>query len=200
MEFVILLVALFLLFALLRPLTTLLHELGHAIPALLFTRGPVSVVIGVPKNLPKDPLFRLLRLRVWISRNPLLWLGGYCSHELTRTRWEEVIIVLNGVVFSALIAVLSTYLSFVFELHGFVRTLLILLTTSTVLDIFLNLVPSGKPVKLPDGRNTFNDGELIRRLLTKASDRSWSSAIRLSSSGKHAEAWEIYERALLNDP
>lgn len=201
MEVFLLIIVLFVLFALLRPVTTLLHELGHAIPALIFTRGPVSLVIGIPRNLPKDPIFRLSRLSAWISTNPLLWLGGYCAHEQTQARWQRAIIILNGVIFSLATAFLAAYLSFVFEAHGFIRTLLILLTLSTILDIFLNLVPRKRPVELPDGTTTFNDGELLRRLFSKkASDRSWLEAVQLSLGGKHAEAWEIYEQALKHGP
>jgi len=29
-----------------RPITTFVHELGHAIPSLLFTKGPVVIYVG----------------------------------------------------------------------------------------------------------------------------------------------------------
>lgn len=201
MEIFLIIMVLFLLFAMLRPVTMILHELGHAVPAIIFTRGPVSVVIGIPRNLPKDPIFRISRLSVWIARNPLRWFGGYCSHEQAGARWQQAIILFNGVAFSTAIAFLLVYISFLYDLHGFVRTLLLLLATSTVLDIFLNLVPNNKPVRLPDGASTFNDGELLRRLFSaKTSYRSLLGAYQLSQAGKHDEAWVIYEKALSDGP
>lgn len=187
----------FVLFALMRPVTTALHELGHALPALLFTAGAVSIFIGVPDSSTGPPLFTMRRLRVWFTKDPLRWLGGYCSHEPPAHRWQSVVILLGGVLFSMGVAVAAAILSFRIDAHGFILTLMLLLAVSTVIDVFTNLVPSSAPVTMPDGRITFNDGEQLRRLLfpndlMKEAHR----AVEHSQAGRHEDAWTLYERFL----
>lgn len=197
MDTFLLILSLLVLFTVLRPVTTALHELGHALPALLFTSGSVSVFIGVPDKSPGPPLFTWRRLRVWITRDPLKWLGGFCSHEATAHRWQTVLILLGGVLFSMAIAIMAAFLAFRSEVHGFILLLFVLVAVSTVLDVFINLVPSAAPVPMPDGHITFNDGEQLRRLFFSHDlNREAGLAVEHSQAGRHEEALVYYERFL----
>lgn len=187
----------FVLFALMRPVTTALHELGHALPALLFTRGPVSMVIGVPDRLPEEPLMRIARLKLWITKDPLKWLGGYCSHETAPRRWQRAVILIGGVLFSLFIAVPVAYWAFETDVHGFIRTLLLLLAISSVVDLFINLIPSRYPIRMPDGRITFNDGAQFRWLFTKVPlMEQWKIAVEHSNVQHFDAAWAMYKHFL----
>jgi len=197
MDIFLMILSIFLLFALMRPVTTMLHELGHAIPALLFTKGPVSMIIGVPDKLPEEPLIRIARLKLWITKDPLKWLGGYCSHEAAPRRWQHAIILVGGVAFSLTIAVTVAYWAFKVDLHGFIRTLLLLLAISTIVDIFINLIPSRYPIRLPDGRITFNDGAQFRWLFSKVPlMEQWKLAVEHSSAQRYDAAWAMYKHFL----
>lgn len=197
MEVFLMILSLVLLFALMRPVTTVLHELGHAIPALLFTAGSVSMVIGVPKRLPEQPLLRIARLKLWITKDPLKWLGGYCSHEAAPQRWQRAVILVGGVAFSLAIATTVAYWAFKVDLHGFIRTILLLLAISTIVDLFINLIPSRYPIRMPDGRITFNDGAQFRWLFSKDPLMAqWKLAVEHSSAQRYETAWAMYKHFL----
>lgn len=186
-----------LLFVLVRPITTFLHELGHSLPALVFTQGPVGMVIGIPKKLNATPLVKLGRLYLWISADPRLWFGGYCTHGHTQRRWHEVLILVGGTIFSIIISVLASWWAFVFDAHGFIKVVLIVLTLSSLFDIYLNLVPRLAPIPLPDGRVTFNDGALLRWLFrpTRWEDL-WQCAVGHSERREFNDAWTLYKHFL----
>ena len=63
---------------LIRSVTTLFHELGHALPALWFTQGPVIVHVGSYGNLNGSLQIPLGRLKIFLKFNPLAWNLGLC--------------------------------------------------------------------------------------------------------------------------
>ena len=100
--------ALLLLPAVLAPPLVVWHELGHAVAALLLTRGPVEARVGAEES----PFwFSAGRLRVVISPLPLA--GGECRYDdatLDRGR-DEAWIAAAGPLASALAAGLLTALA-----------------------------------------------------------------------------------------
>ena len=93
---------------LLRPLVTLLHELGHALPAVLFSSGPVVVCVGRPKG---DGLSICKCLRIEFS----LRRGNEGCTEYTLEcgkNWQKLLILIGGPFASILSCLISGYLLF----------------------------------------------------------------------------------------
>ena len=58
--------------------TVTLHELGHAIPALLMTRDEVTIYIGSIGSPYNSFHLTTGRLEIYCKYNPLLWYKGCC--------------------------------------------------------------------------------------------------------------------------
>lgn len=84
------------------PFNILTHELGHAIPALLFTQGPVYLDLceGRVKGVLK---FRIGRLHISLSWKNLFFESGLTEHILTRSDNAERLVILSGVIFSGFV-------------------------------------------------------------------------------------------------
>lgn len=197
MEVLLVILSVFAQFFLLRPVTTILHELGHAIPALLLTTGNVSVHIGIPDTRSERPVFQHGRLKFWFTTNPLRWFGGYCVYESPRGRWKSLVILASGVFFTILFVFTAAHISFNWGTHGLLKSLLIVLCFSATIDVFINLIPSRFPVHLPDGRITFNDGAQIRRLFSTRVWMEQSEVARgLMVRGRYEQALAYYRNFL----
>ena len=141
------------------PVLVLVHELGHAVPALLLTRAPVTVYLGSYGDHHHTWRVQLGALELYVKRN-LFWTKGLCVHTgQNLSRAGRMLIGLGGVVVSTLVAVLGFYGALVFDLHGAVKLLLFVLVLLAVISLVANLVPST--------RGGFaNDGMLLKLLLT----------------------------------
>jgi hypothetical protein len=98
-------VAVVLVVAVLLPILTLLHELGHAVVALRVSEGPVHVQVGRP---PAQLRFRIGRLQVSFSPLPARGMpfAGLCLFQRTsRSVVRELVLLLAGPAMSALAAV-----------------------------------------------------------------------------------------------
>lgn len=143
-----------------RSLLTLLHEVGHALPALWFTRTPVILYLGSYSRPDRAWQIKLGRLEVYLRRHPL-WLKGMCRHSTQGlSTAQQVGIVLGGVLVSLLATMLLFYAALHFDLHGALKLLLFFLLIFSVADFVGNLVPwqSG---------DFCSDGLLLKLLLSK---------------------------------
>src|SRR5258708_39407973 len=80
-------IALVLLLGLAFFVTVTLHELGHAIPALLMTRDEVTIFIGSFGSPYKSFRFTIGRLEFYCKCNPLLWYKGCCLCSVDQ--WKD---------------------------------------------------------------------------------------------------------------
>jgi len=71
-------IALLLLVVITRPFTVLLHELGHAIPGMIFSKKNVAVYVGSYGNKEQSFKIQIGTLEIWIRYNPIKWSGGIC--------------------------------------------------------------------------------------------------------------------------
>ena len=86
MNFVFILLIFAATFLLARLLTVLLHELGHAIPAILLTQQQVTVYIGSygdPKNTLK---LNLGMMEIFFRYNFFAWRIGMCVSSAQQLR------------------------------------------------------------------------------------------------------------------
>ena len=84
-----------------RSLATLIHEIGHLIPTLFFTHGPVSINVG------ERPFYKNIigRCEFHISfKSPLIGYVSFQEHRLCLTR--KVSILLAGPILSLLTVII----------------------------------------------------------------------------------------------
>ena len=94
-----------------KSIATLLHELGHALPALLLTNSPVSIRVG---DDSAKPLIDAGRMTLSLSlRNAFIGFTSYDRNSLSVFRL--VLVVLGGPAVSLSACVLSTW--FIFIVH-----------------------------------------------------------------------------------
>lgn len=187
------------LFFLIRPVITIIHELGHAIPAILFTRKKVTVYIGSNGNPDKSVKLTIGLLEVWFTYNPFSWREGTCiPSEEDISINQQIICVFGGPVASLIIGITAIYLGFLYDVHGFVKLILIVFLGSAVFDLIYNMVSIVTPIKVHGGGFTYNDGNSLRRLLSYWSYRkNYAFAIKLLKNEKYNDAAIAFNNLLL---
>jgi hypothetical protein len=163
-----------------RPFGVLIHELGHAAPALIITRGKVTAYVGSYGDTRKSFRLKLGRLEMWVSYNPLMWgMRGMCAHDDSPSINGHIIIILFGPLASFFLFLLACVCVSQFYPHGSVKLLLVALVLSSFIDT-MNLLPYGPPVLLDDGTATDRDGVAIIEVNSK---RPWRLYMVFSQKG-----------------
>ncbi|MEZ5040936.1 MAG: hypothetical protein R2828_13655 [Saprospiraceae bacterium] len=151
-----------------RSITTLLHELGHAIPSLLFAEGEVVVYVGSYGDITKSLKIQIGRLKLYLKFNILDWNLGMCVHQrTTQPRWQMLVIVLGGPFISLLLASVLMYLLVFIAMNVFLKALCLLFFFSSIWDFFINIIPNQQAIKLHDGMLCYNDGYQLKMLLAE---------------------------------
>lgn len=173
-----------------RPFTVLFHELGHAIPAILMTRQSVSIYIGSYGDPEKSLHFKIGLLNIWFKYNPFSWRLGLCVPSAKQISVnKQIIYTLTGPLASFAIATVACYFTFAYDLHGFLKLILVIFLGSSIFDLFVNLTPINTPIQLHDGRLTYNDGYQLRQLFYyKRLPKEYEQAVELYNQQKFAEA------------
>ncbi len=151
----------------LRSLTTLFHELGHALPSLLFTEGPVKVYVGTYGDTSQGATFQWGRLEIFFRFNLLNWRMGMCVNQGVRTLWKNVVIILGGPIASLLISIPLIYLLVTRDIPDFPFTVMIIFIAAATLDFFANMIPMGGTIVVDDGTGIYNDGAMLFGLIAR---------------------------------
>jgi tetratricopeptide (TPR) repeat protein len=198
--FPIILVSLGLLVLITRPFTVLFHELGHAIPAILLTKEKVSIYIGSYGDPTKSLKFNLGLLEVWFKYNPFLWRLGLCvpsAKGISINR--QIAYTLTGPIASSIIAIVACYITFSYDLHGSIKLVLVIFLGSSIFDLYANLIPMSKPIKLYDGSETYNDGYSLKLLFSyRQFPKQYLQAMELYEKQHYAEAAMSFDNILTN--
>ena len=152
---------------LMRSLTTLFHELGHALPALLFTEEGVEVFIGTYGAKDNCWHIDLGRLQLYLRLNLMDWKIGMCVHNGEVQTWQNLIIVLAGPFASMLIAVPLLLLVILVDLPALSIGIMMIFFASAVIDLVVNLIPFGTGLQDDKGYTIYNDGLLFLTLLSR---------------------------------
>ena len=148
-----------------HPLTVILHELGHAIPAILFTKEKVTIYIGSYGETEKSLRFRVGLLEVWLKKS-IFWKTGLCqtsSNNMSFTK--KIIFIVGGPLASLTFAVVASYYVFSYDMHGAFKMIMSFFTLAAAWDFFSNIIPSDHPTKLSNGNVCYNDGNSLRKLI-----------------------------------
>jgi len=166
MLFVYYIIFFFLFTVILRPFTTLIHELGHGIPALLYTNNKVTLYLGSYGDPKESFKVAFGRLVLFFNKKPFNWNIGLCvREEHIPSINKHIIVVLMGPLASLALSLVLSYFIFFIDLNEHILVILALFNISTYYDFFINIVPNNKPIKLHNGSLVYNDGKQILDLM-----------------------------------
>lgn len=148
-----------------RSITTLIHELGHAIPSLLFTKEEVIICVGSYENLTKSKGIKLGRLTLFFTWNVFNWNQGLCLHKGVTTFIQNFLIILGGPFASLLVGIGLIYLVKTSELGEYGITVVMFLLVSAIWDFLSNIIPQTRPLVTHNGHIVYNDGYQLQLLL-----------------------------------
>jgi hypothetical protein len=189
---------LFILAAIARPFTILFHELGHAIPAMAFSKKGAVIFIGSYGDKKQSVKITLGSLNIWFRYNPIKWHGGLCiPKEENFTLNEQFIYVLCGALFSLFIAAILFFFSFVYNLHGSIKLICVFAFGSTILDLFSNLIP--RKINGAAGNFMYSDGfYLLNIRKQKKYPNEYELAINYYNNQEYDKAIKIFESFINN--
>jgi len=188
----------FILIVLIRGMVVILHELGHAIPAIILTKQQVSIYIGSYGEREKSINFTIGLLDVWISYKMQFWRNGLCSPSAKNISInKQVIYILCGPLCAMFLASLFLYFAISFELNDSFMLFGALFFVLSIVDFFGNLVPNDTPITLANGGHTINDGaQLIRLFKYKKFVNEHKGAVQLFNDKEYEKSTELLEYLL----
>lgn len=163
------------------------HELGHAIPALIYTHGEVVVYIGLKDRNFRPLTMRFGRLQVNLNYFSVAYGRGVCYFADTPSRGRHAVILVGGTVLTIL-ASLVIWVSIMSFNPGFYGKLLAwILLGSALLSLLYDLIPNRTPVHAGTEDETYNDGYQLWQLYFPSYD-----VITLFNQGKYELALEKF--------
>ncbi|KUJ62970.1 hypothetical protein AR687_06140 [Flavobacteriaceae bacterium CRH] len=170
----------FLFFILARSIILILHELGHAIPALLFTKQKVTVYIGSYGDPKKSIYFKIGLLEFWFSYEIFSWEGGLCRLSSNAPSLnKQIIFVLAGPISSLFFASLYLYISIINEFDDYYVYFGLIFFVLSLFDL-KNLIPDKKTIEMYDGTLAYNDGYTLSKLFRdKKNIKQYNKAVNL---------------------
>ena len=182
-----------------RSITTFFHEMGHAIPALLFTKAPVTVYIGSYGNISKSLKINIGRLTIYFTFNFFAWKIGMCRHKSSGILINEIITILGGPLMSI---VVSLFLIIYMAKNGAsnaMASIFGVFILSAIWDFIVNIYPSKSPFYLHDGSFIYSDGYQLKRLLQESTfPEEYFNALKKYHEKKYADAAQDLKTILNN--
>lgn len=152
-----------------RLVTTFFHEMGHAIPALLFTDKPVEVYIGSYGDISKTLQLHFGRLKMFLKVNIFEWQIGLCRREgKVESIWKKALIIIGGPIASLIISIPLIYKLKEFQSQELIFFFMIVFIGAAIVDLCVNLYPFSSPMKMHDGGIAFSDGYQLRSLMIES--------------------------------
>lgn len=151
-----------------RIITTYIHELGHAIPALIFTEKEVAIHIGSYGDDKNSFQWSFGRLKTFFKFDIINWNIGLCQHKGTSVPLHNIIIVLGGPVFSLLIGIVMFLIIYFGNWSDGMITIFTFFILASLYDFFVNIIPIDYPIPMHDGTAIYNDGMVFKSLLQSA--------------------------------
>jgi tetratricopeptide (TPR) repeat protein len=187
----------FFFFIISRSIIVILHELGHAIPALLFTKQKVTVYIGSYGDPKKSIHFKIGLLEFWCSYKIFSWESGLCRLSSNAPSLnKQIIYVLLGPLFPLFFASIYLYFSIINEFDDYYVYFGLIFFVLSLLDL-KNLIPDKKPIELYDGNLTYNDGYTLSRLFRhKKNLKQYTEAVDLYNDKEYKKAIPFFDLIL----
>jgi tetratricopeptide (TPR) repeat protein len=150
-----------------------LHEMGHALMSRAL--GAKSAEIFVGSYGEREKAWRILlpgRITLWFRLRLRLALGG----GLCRAHWRpeappgaarQAAFLLAGPVASTVVAVALLWPAFRLNVHGSLKTVLVVFGAMSVFDLVANLLPLRRHAQLVSGGLIYSDGYALYRLAAR---------------------------------
>ncbi|WP_025740520.1 tetratricopeptide repeat protein [Aquimarina pacifica] len=184
--------------AVLRPFTIFLHEMGHAIPTLLYTKEGVTIYIGSYGDPKKSLHFRIGRLEIFFKYNPLLWDYGLCVREQVDISINKgILIILMGPLFSLIIGSFCLYIGLFGSDSDSITFISMMIAISSLLDFYHNIVPDSEPITLYSGKQVHNDGQQIKTLLKYRNlPEEYDKCVEYYNNQEFVKSGELFEKII----
>ena len=177
-----------------RGLIVILHELGHAIPAIISSKKKVSIYIGSYGNEEESLNFKIGLLDIWLSYKNISWMGLCVPSEKNIAINQQIVYVLSGPLTPAIISSLALYYISLVDVSDaclFFTSIFFLLS---IFDLFRNLTPSSTPIKLFNGSTTYNDGYSLRKLFKyRKFNNEFEEAINLYNNKEYQKSAVLFD-------
>lgn len=146
------------------PTVTLLHELGHAIMQLIFTKRPVNIIIGNGKLNIK---FTIKRLTVSFKgyENILALSCGFSKGSKANSKIKNILIYAGGPIVSTFICIITYFILSKLHLNLLEIYTLNALFWFSLSSALLTIIPMKYNYYPYDGY--FSDGYAIKELISK---------------------------------
>jgi tetratricopeptide (TPR) repeat protein len=178
-----------------RFLTVLFHELGHAIPAMYFTRQKVEIYLGSYGDNGSPNIHLCPLLKVYFYWNPFKWNKGMARFQSYQsTFYKDFTILILGPLSSLLFASLAVWIVFEFDLHGLIKLFSVIFFFSALFDL-RNIYPSDEPIITFNGGKIYNDGYQIAQLIKYRQNKNiLELAYKFHEEGDHQRASAFFEK------
>lgn len=181
-----------------QGLILILHELGHAIPAIILTKQKVTIYIGSFGNPKKSINFNIGLLDIWLSYELLSWRSGLCIPSAENISINNnIIYVILGPVCPAIFATIFLFYSFLNELNDNYLFFSVIFFVASILGLIKNLIPNPNPIELYDGTKTYNDGSTLVQLFKfKKFPKQYAEAIDLYNKNEYVKSINLFDTFL----
>jgi len=175
------------------PLIALFHELGHALAYLLLTKpDKIDIYVGSYGDKKKAINFSLGKLNFYVKRSfPFVKGVGLCVSSKAESNYlKYIVILLAGVVFNLLWAILFAFIATHYAANDLIRIFCYIFLGISALSLIVNLIPS--EVKSSDGYEIDNDGKsIVFCMQVKRHLSDYLEARKLLSENKYELAIEM---------
>jgi tetratricopeptide (TPR) repeat protein len=144
------------------PVTSIIHEMGHALAFMAFTKpSRIDIFIGSYGDAKKQYRFKAGKLRFYIKRSfPFVKGIGLCrSFKPERNYVKDIIISLAGPVVTFITAIIFSLLAFTIHSGLLVTIVCCIFLGYSLLSLFTNLIPNEITVR--GGTMVDNDGRHV---------------------------------------
>jgi tetratricopeptide (TPR) repeat protein len=179
------------------PFIILFHELGHAIPAMLFTSERTLIYVGSYGNTDQSCRIQIGRLGILIKYNPFRFKrAGFCIYTTdSLSNWQHIIIVISGSLFSVILTFIICYIVFFFNLHGALKVITFFAICFSIVELYNNLRP--RCIIDSNGEKHISDGAILRLLISKKKyDNKYAEAITEYENNKFDKAAVLFRELL----
>ena len=182
-----------------RSFTTLLHELGHAIPSLLFTREKVQVFIGTYGDISDCIRFTIGRLELYFRINLFDWKLGMCRHGGIEKTWQKAVVIIGGPLASLLISISLLIIAVRYNLSDNWIVVATAFMVAAAIDFLVNINPFSGAIEMHDNSVGYSDGVQLAILLRRAGlSKEYLAAEKLYIDEQYEDAILTAEQAIDN--
>jgi tetratricopeptide (TPR) repeat protein len=179
-----------------KLLSIIVHELGHAIPALLLTRQKVTVYLGSHGIKENSWNFSLGKLDIWLKYNLFSWGGGLCvptKKNISLNR--QIVFTFCGPLASLFLCATTAYLLFYFEMNFFLQLNTFVLLALSSFTFISSGIPANSPSFIYEGSEVYNDGRRILNLYRyKRINREYLKAVELCNKKEFIESSRLFDK------